>query len=238
MRFTCLLKNVLTSFPIPSQNSALSWTFYRVWHWEKPSLDTSGKIRRPALFLTPVLGTHLCSGILLLPVCRLCSQQWLQHSAGCWARTRVFWQGLFGVFIFRIIASSRIATCSEQCPFFGPRGGKGRRKHIFLWQMGFCFLSKFHMNIYSCLCSLTWMPGFDLRTNCPINSWMSEFNLHLSPLTFTLAFPFIIGDILTATFNKIRATESKLDYEDRPRHRGMMCDPGQCRDLKSFWIRC
>jgi len=165
------------------------------------------------------------------------------HSSGCSTQQaagheRVFWQGLFGVFIFRIIASSRIATCSEQCPFFGPRGGKGRRKHIFLWQMGFCFLSKLHMNIYSCLCSLTWMPGFDLRTNYPINSWMSEFNLHLSPLTFTLAFPFIIGDILTATFNKIRATESELDYEDRPRHRGMMCDPGQCRDLKSFWIRC
>lgn len=59
------------------------------------------------------------------------------------------------------------------------------------------------------------MPGFDLRTNCPINSWMSEFNLHLSPLTFTLAFPFIIGDILTAKFNKICVTESELDCEHR-----------------------
>lgn len=59
------------------------------------------------------------------------------------------------------------------------------------------------------------MPGFDLRTNCPINSRMSEFNLHLSPLTFTLAFPFIIGDILAAKFNKIRVTESELDCEHR-----------------------
>lgn len=51
---------------------------------------------------------------------------------------------------------------------------------------------------------------------------MSEFNLHLSPLTFTLAFPFIIGDILTAKFNKIHATESELDYEHRLRQGGMM----------------
>lgn len=53
---------------------------------------------------------------------------------------------------------------------------------------------------------------------------MSEFNLHLSPLTSTLAFPVIIGDILTAKFNKIRATESELDCEHRLRQRGMMCD--------------
>lgn len=100
--------------------------------------------------------------------------------------------------------------------------------------MGFCFLSKFHMSVYSCLRSWTWMPGFDLRTNCPINSWMSEFNLHLSPLTFTLAFPFIIGDILTAKYNKIRATESELDCEHRLRQGGMMCDAGQCWGENSF----
>lgn len=37
----------------------LNWTFYRVWHWEKPSLDTSGKTRRcapnPSAGHTPLL---------------------------------------------------------------------------------------------------------------------------------------------------------------------------------------
>lgn len=94
---------------------------------------------------------------------------------------------------------------------------------------GFCSFSDFHMSVYSCLRSSTWMPGFDLRTNCPINSWMSEFNLHLSPLTFTLAFPFIIGDFLTAKFNKIRVTESELDCEHRWRWGGMVCDAALCR---------
>lgn len=62
---------------------------------------------------------------------------------------------------------------------------------------------------------------------------MSEFNLHLSPLTFTLAFPFIIGDILTAKFNKIHATESELDYEHRLRRGGMMSMQGGKSLLKS-----
>lgn len=42
-----------------------------------------------------------------------------------------FGRDFFFVFIFRGIASSRIATRSEQLPFSGPRRGKGRRKHIF-----------------------------------------------------------------------------------------------------------
>lgn len=34
---------------------------------------------------------------------------------------------------------------------------------------------------------------------------MFEFNLHLSPLTFTFAFPLVLGDFLTAKYNKICA---------------------------------
>lgn len=67
-----------------------------------------------------------------------------------------------------------------------------------------------------------------------MNSCMSECNLHLSPLTFTLAFPFTIGDILTAKYNKTHATESELDCEHRLRQGERMCDAGQCRGENSF----
>lgn len=108
----------------------------------------------------------------------LCWQHWLSlQSTKCPCGRDAF------VFIFGGIALSGLETLWA-ISFLGAkrRGREQEESTHFVANIltGFCFLSDFHMSVYSCLCSPTWMPGFDLRTNCPINSWMSEFNLHLS----------------------------------------------------------
>lgn len=42
-----------------------------------------------------------------------------------------------------------------------------------------------------------------------------------------------MGDILSAKFNKISATESELDHEHSLRQGGMTCDAGKCRGENS-----
>lgn len=161
MRFICSLKNVLTSFPIPSQNSCLELNFLQGVTLRK---TITGHLRKDQEMCSwPQCWAH--SSALGSFSCQSADCACSSGSAGCWAWMCVFWQRFSGVFIFRIIASSRIATCSEQHPFFGPRGGKGRRKHIFLWQI---FLWAF-----ASLASFTWtfIPVYAAWHECLALIW-------------------------------------------------------------------
>lgn len=96
--------------------------------------------RPGCVLLTPALGTRLCSGILCLANCRLCSQQCF------WARTCVFWQGFFFCLYlqrYRIVQDSNMLRAIA---FLGAKKRERQKKAHFLWQtflQGFASLASF-----------------------------------------------------------------------------------------------